>query len=108
MANATAGGAQAIPHQGAFDASAIKDIQDTTCNGAFTVLSGAADQVPFPGNVEVNTAGVDAMLLNQPIAGPQPLGDDGKSILIISNTANAHTITCAANGIINAKHLLTF
>lgn len=108
MANATAGGAQAIPHQGAFDQSAIKDVQDTLCAGAATNLVGAADPIPFPGIVTISTAGVDAATLATPIAGPQPAGDDGKTVTIFDLGGHAHTVTTLANKIVPNKHIATF
>lgn len=108
MANAIAGGTAAVSHVGAFDASAVKDVQDTLCQGAATVLSGSTDAIPFPGIVIINSSGVDATTLAAPVAGPQPAGDDGKSVTVIINTAQAHTITTPANKINTNKHVVTF
>lgn len=54
-------------------------------------LAGATDAIPPHGTASyvVNKAGVDAMTL----AAPTATTDDGKVILVTSNTANAHTIT---------------
>ena len=108
MSTSTAGGQAAVAHVGAFDASAVKDVQDTLNQGAATVLTGAADAIPFPGLVMVNAAGVDAMTLATPIAGAQPAGDDGKTVTIVDLNGAAHTVTTAANKIVNAKHVATF
>lgn len=108
MANSTQGGQAGVSHVGAFDASAVKDIQDTLCQGAFTSLVGTADAIPFPGNVELAAGSADACTLALPVAGPQPLGDDGKTIFIYDKSGKAHTVTAPANGIINSKHLLTW
>jgi hypothetical protein len=79
--------------------------------------SGAADAIPVrSGNIFVTTAGVDAMTLATPKAGvygtvPTGIGepnDDGKELLIYSTTAQAHTITTAANKINGNKHVATF
>lgn len=105
---ATTGGQAAVSHVGAFDASAVKDMQDTECAGQRTILTGSADALPFPGTVEVASSGVDAMTLATPVAGPQPAGDDGKTILVYDSGGHAHTITTAANKIINSKHIGTF
>lgn len=108
MAKSAIAGQPAITHAGAFDATAAKEMQDTSAVGAQTVLTGSADPIPFPGIVALSTAGVNATTLATPIAGQQPAGDDGKTLLVYSTTANAHTITTASNKIINSKHLLTF
>ena len=108
MAIATQGGNAAVTHVGAFDAAAVKDVQDTSCNGSQTVLSGATDAIPFPGVVQLNAGSADACTLATPVAGPQPVGDDGKTILIYDNSGKAHTVTTTANKIINSKHILTF
>ena len=108
MGNSTTPGAPAITHAGVFDATAAKELQDTLVNGAQVVLAGSSDAMPMSGIVCLNTSGVDATTLATPKAGPQPLGDDGKTIFVYANTANAHTITTASNKIINSKHILTF
>ena len=108
MANSATPGAPAITHAGVFDATAAKEIQDTLVNGAQKVLTGSSDALPMSGIVALSTAGVNSTTLATPIAGPQPVGDDGKTIFVYSTTANAHTITTASNKIINSKHILTF
>lgn len=58
--------------------------------------TGSADALPnhISGTVVVETAGVDAMTLAAPTSGTQAAGgDSGRVLVIISNTANAHTIT---------------
>ena len=107
MARNTKGGMPSIVHASC-DGSYTLSIQDSQCQGAFVVLTGTADAIPFPGNIAVNSAGVNAMTLNQPVAGPQPTGDDGKSIFVLAQNAAIHTITTAANGIIGSKHLATW
>jgi hypothetical protein len=107
MANSTVAGQLAIPHSGS-DPDLTSDFQDTQCQGKFTRLSGTTDAIPFPGNVVVGSTGINAMTLVTPLAGPQPKGDDGKSIYILSNSAFAHTVTCPTNGIIGSKHLATW
>lgn len=62
---------------------------------AFTA-DGTADALPqhVSGTIIVETAGVNAMTLAAPISGSQVNGgDSGRVITIISNSANAHTIT---------------
>jgi hypothetical protein len=109
MANSTQGGAGwAVIHQGAFDADAIRDVQDSFYEGRQTVLTGATDPIPFPGTVQLNSGSADACTLATPAAGPQPLGDDGKTVTVYDNSGKAHTITTAANKIINSKHVATF
>jgi hypothetical protein len=61
-------------------------------------LTGSADAISAsaPGIYEVKTAGVDAMTLAAP-----PASAEGNIIIIVSDTANAHTITATtllANG----------
>ena len=95
-------------HEGCFDHSAISDILQSA--GQLPVLySGSADVLQYPGLAIINTAGVDAMTLATPVIGPQATGgDDGKVVTIIDNGGHAHTITTAANKIINSKHVATF
>jgi hypothetical protein len=108
MGNSATPGSPAITHAGAFDATTAKELQDTLVNGAQVVLSGSADALPMSGIVAISTAGVDSVTLATPKAGPQPVGDDGKTIFVYSTTANAHTITTASNKIIASHHVLTF
>lgn len=109
MATSTQGGQAAIAHVGAFDASAVQDVQDSFCQGRQTVLIGTADPIPFPGIVQLNGASAEVNApLASPIAGPQPLGDDGKEIMIYDNSGKAHTIQTAVNKIINSKRTLTW
>jgi hypothetical protein len=108
MGNSTTPGQPAITHAGVFDATAAKELQDTLVNGAQVVLSGSADVMPLSGIVCISTAGVNNITLATPKAGPQPVGDDGKTIFVYSTTANAHSITMASNKIINSHHILTF
>ena len=108
MANSATPGSPAITHAGVFDATAAKELQDTLVNGAQKVLTGSADAMPMSGIVAISTAGINSTTLATPIVGPQPAGDDGKTIFVYSTTANAHTITTASNKIINSKHILTF
>lgn len=108
MARNTVGGQPAVTHLGALDANALQDIQDTFCDGQQVVLLGTTDALPFPGTVQLNGAVLDATTLATPVAGPQPLGDDGKTIFVYDNSGKAHTITTATNKIINSKHIATF
>lgn len=82
--------------------------------------SGSTDVLPImSADVFVTTAGVDAMTLATPKAGVYPAGvpglnnlgeqrDDGKRLRVRSTTANAHTITTAANKVNGNKHIITF
>jgi len=108
MANATVGGQPAITKAGAFDASSAKDIQNVLTQGDAVVLMGTTDAIPFPGLVILNSSGADACTLATAVAGPQPQGDDGKTITLLNASAQAHTVTTAANKIANNKHVLTF
>ena len=108
MARAITAGQPTIIRAGCYDYTAAREMTLITCNGEFVTLSGSTDALPFPGNTLVTTAGVDAMTLATPIAGNQPLGDDGKIVRVIDNNGQAHTITTAANKIINSKHVATF
>ncbi len=56
------------------------------------------------GTVFLTKAGVAAMTLAAPVAGV----DDGKILTVITTTANAHTITFAANGLNGNKTTITF
>ncbi len=71
-------------------------------------VSGSADALPLEGTVLVNTAGVDALTLASPTSGAIANGgDDGRVLRIKSNTANAHTITVAANKFNGDTHIAT-
>jgi len=78
-------------------------------------LSGATDAIALKdGYVFVNSTGVDAMTLAQPIAGvadSQPTGQDGLTIVIIDTGGHAHTITTISTpilGVVPSHHLITF
>lgn len=72
--------------QGAFTAQTINQL----LAGEFGLLavSGAIDP-HTPARYIINKAGVAAMTLAAPVAG----SEDGLQMLVISSTANAHTIT---------------
>jgi hypothetical protein len=72
------------------------------------VLTGATDAIAIKtGKVILNTAGVDATTLANPVAGAPGIGDDGKTLAIFVNTANAHTVTTGAHGIDGNKNIAT-
>lgn len=80
---------------GAYSQDAQQDLIDTDpFQGGPIELSGSTDVLNSQagGNYIVKTAGVDAMTLAAPRVGI----DDGVSINVFSDTANAHTITCPA------------
>lgn len=108
MARSATPGQPAIIRAGCYDSTASKEIQDISCNGVFATYSGTADALQFPGNSQISAAGVDAMTLASPLAGAQPLGDDGKTVFVVDLNGAAHTITTAANKIVNSKHIATF
>ena len=108
MARSAIAGQPAVTFAGAYDQTAAKQMQEVTCQGKFQVLSGSTDPLPFPGNVVVTTGGVDAMTLATPIAGEQPVGDDGKTVKVYDYGGHAHTITTASNIIAPSHHVLTF
>ena len=61
------------------------------------------------GTVFITKAGIAAMTLALPTAGtPDAGGDDGKTLTIVSTTANAHTVTTPTNGIDGSLHIATF
>jgi len=60
----------------------VPGVQDASADGAITIKNGT---------VLITKAGVCALTLADPTAGT----DDGKSLLIVSKTANAHTVTIA-------------
>jgi hypothetical protein len=108
MARSATPGQPAIQRAGCYEATASKEIQNVTCHGSFVVYVGTADALQFPGNSQIDAAGVDALTLATPVAGEQPLGDDGKTVFVVDLNGAAHTITTAANKIINSKHIATF
>lgn len=108
MANSPIAGQPAVTRAGCYDSEAAKQMQDITCNGRFTVLTGTADPMPFPGNVALSGTGVDATTLATPVAGMQPAGDDGKTICVLDTGGHAHTVTTAANKISPSHSVATF
>jgi hypothetical protein len=103
---------------GAYTQDCQQDLADTDAfQGAPILLSGTTDAlVPLnnsttlahsPGNYIVKTAGVNAMTIPTPTPGV----DDGLSVNVWSDTANAHTITCATQVIaagVALKTTITF
>ena len=105
---------------GGYSQDAQQDIIDCDCfQSAITLLSGTSDILTPPSNLGspntgtlnyvVKTAGVNAMTAVAPRAGI----DDGVTMSIYSDTANAHTITfatnCIADGAAGAPHhIITF
>jgi hypothetical protein len=77
---------------GVYSQDGQQDIIDgDSFQGPETLLSGTTDAIVnhVAGNYIIKTAGVDAITLFAPTAGI----DDGLSINIWSDTANAHTVT---------------
>jgi hypothetical protein len=91
----------------------------------FQVAAGATDAInggggnldatvpsegnPICGLVLVTTAGVDAMTLATPAAGPPSAGgNDGLKIKVIDMGGHEHTITTASNKINGGDHIATF
>ena len=106
---------------GTYSQDAQQDIIDCDCfQSLITQLSGTTDALTPPAqlgsplltgtlNYVVKTAGVDAMTGVAPRAGL----DDGVTMAIVSDTANAHTITfstnCVADGAAGGPHhIITF
>lgn len=78
----------------------LEPVQVAAVNGAITIVTG---------KVLITKAGVAALTLAQPIAGSASAGGhDGAVLTIISTTANAHTVTTAANGINGSSDTATF
>lgn len=72
------------------------------------VLTGSADAITAKtGLVVINASGVDACTLANPIAGGYGVGDDGKTLKIWVNTAQAHTVTTGAHGLNGNKNIAT-
>ena len=81
-------------------ASEQANTQPALVNGAITIASG---------RVPITKAGVAALTLAQPIAGPASAGGhDGCALTIYDTTGHAHTVTTSANGINGADHIATF
>ena len=99
--------------------SANLPFQFEVLSGTTDAITGGAGQLdqpppgspstPICGTSFIATAGVDATTLATPVAGaPSAGGNDGLEITIVSTTANAHTVTTAANKINGSKHIATF
>jgi hypothetical protein len=73
-------------------------------------LTGTADAITIPtGQVWINSSGVDATTLANPIAGAASAGGmDGCVLTIFALTAHAHTVTTGTNGVNGADHIITF
>ena len=104
MANSTVAGQPVITKAGCYDATAAAEMLAAMCGGAFTVLTGSADPLPFPGNVELAYNGVDATTLATPTSGL----DDGKTVFVLDTGGHAHTITTASNKISPSHNVATF
>ncbi|MCU1326664.1 MAG: hypothetical protein JWN34_2034 [Bryobacterales bacterium] len=90
--NSTGGVAKAVDDKDSY--------QIASASGAISVKEGT---------VSITKAGVAALTLVAPTAGlPSAGGDDGKVLRIVSETANAHTITTPAAGINGNKNINTF
>lgn len=104
----TIAGQQAFPRGGALDASAVRELFDVLGAGTPQVLTGTADAISFPGTVIINSPGIDACTLAAPAKGPQPGGDDGKTLEIYNASGGAHSVTSSANGINVNKSVINF
>ncbi len=91
-------------------ATRINNLETETIPVPPVILGGSTDAIPIKQGLAVaTTAGVNAMTLALPTAGPIAAGgDDGKILRVASITAQAHTITTPSNGIYAAKHIATF
>ena len=90
-----------------FQYEVLTGTTDVITGGAGLLGNGATP--PIVGTSFIETAGVDATTLAQPVAGnPAAGGNDGLEITIIDNGGHAHTVTTAAGGITPAHHLVTF
>lgn len=90
-----------------FQYEVLTGTTDVITGGAGVLGNGAVP--PICGTSFIETAGVDACTLAQPVAGsPASGGNDGLEITIVDNGGHAHTVTCAASGITPAHHLVTF
>ncbi len=84
---------------GSFDIAEMLDLVQTDPyqSATITVLTGTTDVInpynPFGNNYIVNTGSADAMTLAAPVSGT----DDGLCVSIVSNTAQAHTLTSTGN-----------
>ncbi len=108
MARYKQAGGTAIARAGAFDASTAAELQSVFNQGHVQYYSGTADALAAPGLSAFNGSTADAATLFTPLTGDQPLNDDGKTIFIVDLTGHAHTVTTAANAIVNSKHILTW
>lgn len=90
-----------------FQFEVLTGTTDVITGGGGLLGSGATP--PICGTSFIETAGVDACTLAQPVAGaPSAGGNDGLEITIVDNGGHAHTVTTAAAGITPGHHLATF
>lgn len=108
MSRSIAPGQPAQARFGSFDQAAYQELIDALGAGNAQVLTGSTDTISFPGTTILNAPGIDNCALAKPIAGPQPTGDDGKTVELIAASGFAHVITTPANGINGSKHILTW
>jgi hypothetical protein len=89
---------------GSFACVFVLAILGLRMTGGNTSYYTAAGGIPVAqGTAVINGAAALAMTLAQPTA-----AQDGLAVFITSETAHAHTITTAANGINGTKHVVTF
>ena len=91
------------PNVGDFILATITPPSSKVLGDAVTHAVASAAIPVATGATGLGSAGALAMTLAQPTA-----LQDGTNIFISAETAHAHTITCAANGINGSKHLVTF
>lgn len=73
-------------------------------------LTGSADAITIPAGVAwINSTGVDACTLANPVSGANSAGGmDQCTLTIYCLSAHAHTVTTGTNGINGASHVITF
>lgn len=92
--------APAFNTSGTFAGGIIAPVQVAAASGAISQVTGV---------VAITAAGVAAMTLAVPIAGPASAGgQDGAQLTIVAITAQAHTVTTPANGLNGTLHIATF
>lgn len=93
-----------VAFEGANDPSSVLD---SILSANTYTAAGAITQKE--GTVFLKAGSAAAMTLVAPTAGlPAAGGDDGRSLTIVSDDANAYTVTTPANGINGSKHVATW
>lgn len=88
-----------------FNVTDLSTLPKAVSRGSSTVKLGASGAITIKSGVAfITDASAAALTLAAPIAGV----DDGKQLVLIDTTGQAHTVTTPSNGINGNKHIATY